>query len=95
MANCIAAIYAFSALLTIGWRYAQAREQLKPSSLWLKNSLALLGMVFIAYVWRSSGFLPAMFNLLVLGCTLKFLEFSSRRHLSLCIYRSIFWWRWR
>ena len=77
-----AAIYA-CALLTIGWRYAIAREQLKPSSLWLKNSLALLGMVFIAYVWRSSGFLPAMFNLLVLGCTLKFLEFSSRRHLSL------------
>ena len=77
-----AAIYA-CALLTIGWRYAIAREQLKPPSLWLKNSLALLGMVFIAYVWRSSGFLPAMFNLLVLGCTLKFLEFSSRRHLSL------------
>jgi transglutaminase-like putative cysteine protease len=76
------AIYA-CALLTIGWRYAIAREQLKPPSLWLKNSLALLGMGFIAYLWRSSGFLPAMFNLLVLGCTLKFLEFSSRRHLSL------------
>ncbi len=77
-----AAIYA-CALLTIGWRYAIAREQLKPPSLWLKNTLALLGMGFIAYLWRSSGFLPAMFNLLVLGCTLKFLEFSSRRHLSL------------
>lgn len=76
------AIYA-CALLTIGWRYAIAREQLKPPSLWLKNALALLGMGFIAYLWRSSGFLPAMFNLLVLGCTLKFLEFSSRRHLSL------------
>ncbi len=76
------AIYA-CALLTIGWRYAIAREQLKPPSLWLKNCLALLGMGFIAYLWRSSGFLPAMFSLLVLGCTLKFLEFSSRRHLSL------------
>lgn len=76
------AIYA-CALLTIGWRYAIAREQLKPPATLLKNMLALLGMGFIAYLWRSSGFLPAMFNLLVLGCTLKFLEFSSRRHLSL------------
>jgi protein-glutamine gamma-glutamyltransferase len=71
------------ALLTVGWRYAVARERLKPPSALARNILALLGMGFVAYLWRSSGFLPAMFNLLVLGCTLKFLEFSSRRHLSL------------
>ena len=71
------------ALLTIGWRYAIARNRLKPPAALLKNGLALLGMGFIAYLWRGEGFLPAMFNLLVLGCTLKFLEFTSRRHLSL------------
>lgn len=76
------AIYA-CALLTIVWRYAIAREQLKPPALLVKNAFALLGMGFVAYLWRSTGFLPAMFNLLVLGCTLKFLEFSSRRHLSM------------
>ena len=71
------------ALFIVGWRYAIAHERLKPPAPLFKNLLVLAGIAFIAYDWRSNGLLPAMFNLLVLGCTLKFLEFSSRRHLSL------------
>lgn len=70
------------ALGIVGWRYAIAHERLKPPAVLFKNLLALTGIAFIAYYWRGNGLLPAMFNLLVLGCTLKFLEFSSRCHLS-------------
>lgn len=66
----------------IGWRYAIASNKLKPPQVWLKNLLAILCMVGIALLWRTVGLLPAMLNLLVAGCTLKFLEFNSRRHLS-------------
>ena len=73
------------ALVIVGWRYAIARDRVKPPATWLKNTIALAGCGLIITFWRSSGLLPAMFNLLVLGCTLKFLEFNSRRHLSLHI----------
>lgn len=78
------------ALLIIAWRYAVAQDRLPLPAAWLKNGLALVGMGFVAYLWRSSGLLPAMFNLLVLGCTLKFLEFNSRRHLSLHVLSLFF-----
>ncbi len=66
----------------IGWRFAIANNKLKPPPARLKNLLVVLCMVGMAFLWRSVGLLPAMLNLLVAGCTLKFLEFNSRRHLS-------------
>lgn len=66
----------------IAWRYAIATSRLKPPPAWLKNILAISSMLAMAWLWRSQGLLPAMLNLLVAGCTLKFLEFNSRRHLS-------------
>ena len=71
----------------IGWRFAIANNKLKPPPARLKNLLVVLCMVGMAFLWRSVGLLPAMLNLLVAGCTLKFLEFNSRRHLSLHVLR--------
>lgn len=74
------AIYA-CAVLTLLWRYRITVWQAAPPPAWLINLLALGGIAALAILWRQQGFLPAMLNLLVLGCTLKFLEFGSTRHL--------------
>lgn len=70
------------ALLILIWRYRITWWQAKAPPPWLLNGLALAGLAALYFLWQQQGFLPAMLNLLVLGCTLKFMEFGSRRHLS-------------
>jgi transglutaminase-like putative cysteine protease len=74
-------IYGF-ALLVVGWRYALDWFSWPIPKTWIRNLLALAGCVLIILLAFQQGLLPAMLNLLVLGCTLKFLEFRSRRDLS-------------
>lgn len=70
------------ALLTLVWRYRITLWQATPPPHWLINLLTAAGLGVLFLLWRQQGFLPAMLNLLVLGCTLKFLEFGSQRHLA-------------
>lgn len=74
-------IYGF-ALLVVGWRYALDWFSWREPGAMIRNLLAIAGCMLIVLLAFQQGLLPAMLNLLVLGCTLKFLEFHSRRDLS-------------
>lgn len=78
------------AILTLLWRYRMTVSPRQPPSIWVTNGLALIGCAGIYLLWRQLGFLPAMLNMLVLGCTLKFFEFNSKRHLSLHVLSLFF-----
>lgn len=77
-------------ILTLLWRYRMTVSPRQPPSIWVTNGLALIGCAGIYLLWRQLGFLPAMLNMLVLGCTLKFFEFNSKRHLSLHVLSLFF-----
>ncbi len=78
------------ALLAIGWRYTIERGNARPLSPLQLNVAAVVGCVLIAVLAPQLGLVGAIFNLLVMGCTLKFLEFRQRRDLGLHILALFF-----
>ncbi len=82
-------IYAI-ALLAIGWRYAIEQGRSRMPSPRQLNSAAVLGCLLIAVLSPQLGLVGSIFNLLVMGCTLKFLEFRQRRDLGLHILALFF-----
>jgi len=78
------------ALLAIGWRYAIEQGRSRMPSQRQLNGAAVLGSLLIAVLSPQLGLVGSIFNLLVMGCTLKFLEFRQRRDLGLHILALFF-----
>lgn len=78
------------ALLAIGWRYAIEQGRSRMPSQRQLNTAAVLGALLIALLSPQLGLVGSIFNLLVMGCTLKFLEFRQRRDLGLHILALFF-----
>ena len=78
------------AIGTIGGRYVMHRRQLKPPRRLVLNGLAIVSGLFIIPLWWYGGLLESMINLLVLGTSLKFLEFHARRDIGIHILALFF-----
>ena len=78
------------AIGTISGRYIMHMRQLPPPKRWLLNALAVVSGLFIIPLWWYGGLLESMINLLVLGTSLKFLEFHEKRDMGIHVLALFF-----